>query len=174
MALWMADERPVPGPVDAYLRLFKLLPPSLRQIELNRLKQKGTGMRDGIYRIIFRGETNGQAIIGDGVLIFENGGVYGWDTAGVLYDGDYEYNEISGMADVKLKVTFPPNVKAVFGISNPYEWSIDVTATVKPMQQSGVIASRLRSGGISMPISLSCGAFPRQPEPRRIASDPNK
>jgi hypothetical protein len=48
VALWMADERQIPGPAEAYLRLFRLLPPNLRQIELNRLKEKGTSMRDGI------------------------------------------------------------------------------------------------------------------------------
>ena len=57
VALWMADERSIPGPVDAYLRLLRLLPLNLRQVELNRLKQKGTAMRDGMFGITFHWST---------------------------------------------------------------------------------------------------------------------
>lgn len=135
VTLWVAGERAIPGPVDAYVRLFQFLPPNLRQIELNRLKQKGSNMRDGIYGITFQG-TYGQ---GMGVLIFDSGRVYGTDEAAVRYDGEYIFEEASGLADVKIKVTYPPNVRAVQGISNPYEWSIDVTAKFDPRQNSGTL-----------------------------------
>jgi hypothetical protein len=135
VALWVADERAIPGPVDAYVRLLRLLPPNLRQIELNRLKQKGTNMRDGMFGITFQGR-HGQGV---GVLIFDSGRVYGTDEAGVRYDGDYLFDEGSSLASVALKVTFPPNVRAVQGISNPYEWSIDVTTKFDPRQKSGAL-----------------------------------
>jgi DNA-binding transcriptional regulator YiaG len=138
IALWMADERQIPGPAEGYLRLFRLLPSNLRQIELNRLKAKGTSMRDGMFRIIFQGQTGSQKVVGMGVLIFENGRVYGSDTEAVRYDGTYVYNERSGLADVQIKVTFPPNVEAVFGISNPYEWAFDVTTSIDPKKDVGV------------------------------------
>jgi hypothetical protein len=146
VALWMADERQIPGPAEAYLRLFRLLPPNLRQIELNRLKEKGTSMRDGMFRIIFQGQTGSQQVVGVGVLIFENGRVYGSDTEAVRYDGTYVYNESSGLADLKIKVTFPPNVKAVFGISNPYEWAFDVTATIDPKKDAGAVQVKTSLG----------------------------
>src|ERR1700751_761213 len=92
VTLWMADERAIPGPADAYLRLLGLLPPNLRQVELSRLKQKGTGMRDGMFGITFQGQQGA----GMGVLIFDNGRVYGTDTEGVRYDGEYIFNELSG------------------------------------------------------------------------------
>ena len=133
VALWLADERTIPMTVNAYVRLFRLLPASLRQIELNRLKQKGTNMRDGMFGITFQGQ-HGR---GMGVLIFDSGRVYGTDEAAVRYDGDYVFDEATGLVDVKVKVTFPPNIKSVQGISNPYEWSIDVTAKFDPKQNSG-------------------------------------
>jgi hypothetical protein len=142
VALWMADERAIPGPVEAYVRLLQLLPPNLRQVELNRLKQKGTGMRDGMFGITFQGQQG----IGMGVLIFDNGRVYGTDTQGVRYDGEYLFNESSGLADVKIKVTFPPNVQAVFGISNPYEWAFDVTTIFNPNQNSGALSVKTSIG----------------------------
>jgi hypothetical protein len=142
VTLWIGDERPIPGPVIAYVRVMQLLPANLRQIELNRLKQKGTNMRDGMYGINFQGQQGA----GMGVLIFDNGRIYGTDTEGVRYDGEYLFNENTDMADVKIKVTFPPNVRAVFGISNPYEWAFDVTTSFNPKQNSGPLTVRTSVG----------------------------
>jgi hypothetical protein len=115
-------------------------------MELNRLKQKGTDMRDGMYGISFQGQHG----VGMGVLIFYNGRVYGTDTQGVRYDGEYIFSESSGLVDVKVKVTFPPNVQAVFGVSNPYEWAFDVTTNFNPKQNSGPLTVRTSLG---QPIS---------------------
>jgi len=142
VALWMGDERAIPGSAGAYLRLLRLIPPNLRQVELSRLKQKGTTMRDGFFGISF--QSNNDA--GMGVLIFDNGRVYGTDVAGVRYDGEYLFDEGSGLADIKIKVTFPPNVKAAFGIANPYEWSFDVRTSFNPKQNSGQLAVQTSIG----------------------------
>jgi hypothetical protein len=53
--------------------------------------------------------------------------------AKVQYDGDYLFNEKTGLAEVDLKVTFPPNVKSVFGLAHPYEWSIGVQTISIPV-----------------------------------------
>jgi hypothetical protein len=74
---------------------------------------------------------------GLGTLILENGRAYGADMFGVKFDGDYVYHEKSGLAQLRLKLTFPPNVEAVFGISNPYEWSVDVTTNLDPRKPVG-------------------------------------
>jgi hypothetical protein len=142
VALWMANDRAVPGPVESYLRVLRLLSPNLRQVELSRLIQRGTAMRDGMFGISFQGQQGA----GVGVLVFDNGRVYGTDSEGVRYDGEYLFNENSGLADVKLKVTFPPNVRAVFGIANPYEWAFDATTTFDPKQQSGALAVKTSLG----------------------------
>jgi hypothetical protein len=142
ITLWVAEQRSIPGPAEAYLRVLQLLPQNLRQVEFNRLKRKGTDMRDGMYGISFQGQQG----VGMGVLIFENGRVYGTDTQGVRYDGEYLYSESTGLADVKIKVTFPPNVRAVFGVSNPYEWAFDVTTSFNPKQNSGPLTVRSSVG----------------------------
>ena len=140
--LWMTDERAVPGPVESYLRLLQLLPIQLRQVELARLKQKGTNMRDGMFSITY----SGNAGSGSGTLVFDNGRVYGADTERGRYDGMYLFNETTGMAEVILKVTMPANVMSVFGISNPYEWSIDVTTTIDPTLDSGNVSVKSSLG----------------------------
>lgn len=131
VALWVGNDRPIPGPVIAYLRALALLPPNLLQIELSQLK--GGFMRDGMYRIRFQSRTDG----GDGVLVFDGGRVWGTDTGNARYDGEYVINQSTGKADMRLKVTFPANGMSVFGITNPYEWSIDVTTTLDPQRVQG-------------------------------------
>src|SRR6266478_4313578 len=133
VTLWMAEERSIPGPAEAYVRLLRLLPPNLRQVELNRLKQKGTAMRDGMFGITFQGQQGA----GMGLLVFDNGRVYGTDTQGVRYDGGYIFNELTDLTNVTVKITFPPNVKSVIGISNPYEWSFEGTTAFNPKLNSG-------------------------------------
>ncbi len=92
-------------------------------------------MRDGMYGIEFGyGGSHGM-----GALIFQEGRIFGVDAAGAKYDGDYVYDEKRSLANLKLKVTFPPNVRAVFGTVNPYEWSIDVTTSLNPKVEAGTL-----------------------------------
>jgi hypothetical protein len=70
----------------------------------------------------------------------------GTDTEGVRYDGEYIFDESTGLADVKAKVTFPPNVNAVFGVSNPYEWAFGITTRINPKQNSGAVAVKTSMG----------------------------
>ena len=140
--LWATDGRAIPGPAEGYLRLFQLLPMNLRQIELGRLKDRGTGMRDGMFGITF----HGQQGAGLGVLVFDAGRVYGTDSEGARYDGEYIFREDISCADVVVKVTYPANVLSVFGISNPYEWAIDVSTRFNPKQNAGPLEVKTSLG----------------------------
>lgn len=142
VTLWLAEERGIPGPTEAYLRVFRLLPPNLRQVELNRIREKGSTMRDGMYGITFQDQQGA----GMGVLVFDSGRVYGTDTEGVRYDGEYIFDERSGLANIKVKIVFPPNVKVVFGISNPYEWAFDVTTSFNPKLDAGALSVQTSLG----------------------------
>ncbi|MEN5081827.1 hypothetical protein ABE438_05025 [Bosea sp. TWI1241] len=142
--LWAMGERSVPGPVAAYLRLLSSLPINLRQVELARANEGMITMRNGMYGIEFavgvRPEEGGF-----GLLTFEDGMIYGVDVAGVRYDGSYSINA-AGQAEVALKITYPPNVRAVFGVSNPYEWSIDATAILDPKAEGGSVTVKTSLG----------------------------
>jgi hypothetical protein len=135
VTFWLAGKRPIPGPIAAFARLWRLLPERLRQIEIGRLR-KGPSVREGIYAIGFQ-SLNGGA--GMGTLIFNSGRIFGADIAGVKYDGLYLINEITGYVTATIKITFAPNVESIFGFSNPYEWAFDVTATFDPMQLTGAM-----------------------------------
>jgi hypothetical protein len=135
VALWMAGDRAIPGPAEAYARLIYSIPPSARQVELGRLKQKETTMRDGMYGIEYH--SNGGA--GIGVLVVDSGRVFGTDPLGGKYDGDYVYDDATGLADLRLKVTLPPNAMSIFGTSYPFEWSFDVATRFNPRLDSGEV-----------------------------------
>jgi hypothetical protein len=79
------------------------------------------------------------------------------------YDKDI-FNELSGVADAKVKVTLPANVKAVFAISNSYELAFDITTTFNPKQNSGMLELKLLSGSLFMPNTYFSGASLRPRE----------
>jgi hypothetical protein len=78
--------------------------------------------------------------------VFQDGRVMGADEAGVRYDGDYVYDEKRGIADIKLKVIYPADVESVFGVANPYEWSIDVMTSLRPKQEAGALKVKTSIG----------------------------
>src|ERR1700730_1145966 len=133
VSLWMVGDPAIPGPVEAYARLLQSVTPAQRQIELARLKERKTTMRDGMYGV----EYQSGAGAGAGVLILDSGRVYGADPYGGKYDGDYTYDEGTGLAELRLKLTFAANKPAVFGVRHPYEWSIDVTTRLNPRADTG-------------------------------------
>jgi hypothetical protein len=133
VTLWMVGERAVPGPVEAYAHLLRALTPAQRQVELARLKQRRTAMRDGFYGVEYS-STHGQ---GTCVLVFDNGRAFGADLWGGKYDGEYLFDEGTKLAELHIKVTFPPNGMSVLGVSHPYEWAIDLTTHLNPLADEG-------------------------------------
>jgi len=140
--LWMMEDRAIPGPAIAYARLLGSLPINLRQVELGRLTERGTGMRDGMFGITFQGQIGA----GMGTMIFDSGRVYGTDTERACYDGEYIFSEATKLVDVKVKVTMPPNVRAVFGTINNYEWAFHVTTSFDPKKDSGSLQVKTSIG----------------------------
>lgn len=103
-------------------------------------------MRDGMFAVNFQGPSGA----GTAVLVFEEGRVYGFDAMKVRYDGVYVFDERTGLVEATVKVTFPSNVLSVYGIMNPYEWSIDVTATFDPRTDDGPFTA---STSVGVPLT---------------------
>jgi hypothetical protein len=133
VALWLAGEGAIPASAADYARLVVGLPRHLQEVEFARLKARRRAMRDGMYGLSF--EYNGD--FGMGVLILDNGRAYGSDMGQVRYDGDYAVNESSGLTDLKLTITYPAGVPAIFGVTHPYEWSTDATTSLDPALLTG-------------------------------------
>ncbi len=92
-------------------------------------------MKNGMYLIHFAG-TNGD---GYATLTFQDGLVYGFDTGGGHYDGVARVSALSnGVVDVSLRVRMPPNVASVAGgISQPFEWVLNVTTKIDANAERG-------------------------------------
>lgn len=87
-------------------------------------------MREGMYGIDF---TTG-ADAGMGMFIFEGGRVFGADRGTARYDGSYEIDTATKRVQLRLRVTFPPDVMTVFGLEYPFEWSVDCEAALDPLK----------------------------------------
>jgi transcriptional regulator with XRE-family HTH domain len=138
MSTWLSGTRPVPGPVAAYLRLFANTPRAVQLAEVQRIDESESTMRDGVYSVSYFSSDTGQLLVGHGVVVFDSGKLYGGDTVGGRYDGDYEYYPASGKVAVRAALTFPANVPAVFGPALPYEWKVQAFATFDPLQDDQV------------------------------------
>ena len=99
-------------------------------------------MKDGLYQLEFAGR-NGAGI---GVLIFENGRVFGSDAGFGKYDGTYTMNPATKMADIKLRVEMPAGSESILGPAQPFSWNVDVETSLDPTRDSDVISVRTNLG----------------------------
>ncbi|MFA6020583.1 MAG: helix-turn-helix transcriptional regulator [Rhodospirillales bacterium] len=130
VSLWLAGEREIPGPVEAYLNLLSSLPKALFVKELARLKQEDTVMSDGMYGVEFIGNTGS----GVAVLVFSGGTVFGADSGKVQYDGTYQPSPTNiEKVDVHLHLTVPPNTQLVQGVPpQPMAYGFDIDCSLAP------------------------------------------
>ncbi|UXR90898.1 hypothetical protein [Agrobacterium tumefaciens] len=135
VSLWLNGDRAIPGPAEAYLKLFASLSSEQQASEINEAKQEKVAMKDGMYAIEYEG-SNGQ---GMGVLIFDNGKVFGSDVGFGKYDGAYTMNVNSKRADIRLRVEMPAGSASIFGPPQPFSWNIEVTTSIDPAKDTDVI-----------------------------------
>jgi hypothetical protein len=146
VSIWLSGARPVPGPVEAYLRLFTSATAEARLAEVQRTPASDTTMRDGMYSVEYYSKDGGPTLAGYGFVIFEAGSLFGGDPAGGSYNGSYTFNAATRMVTVRVKVTFPPNGQSVFGVTLPYEWSVEGEATFDSTQNPGSAVLFLADG----------------------------
>ncbi len=89
-------------------------------------------MKDGMYKIDYAGNTGS----GYATLIFESGRIYGADVAHGQYDGHYEANPTTGLVDTSVRVLMPANTPSVIGLVQPFDWTLDVKASMNPARDS--------------------------------------
>ncbi|HEY1682119.1 MAG TPA: hypothetical protein VGF98_10820 [Candidatus Tumulicola sp.] len=90
-----------------------------------------------MYAVSYQNET--ATNYGYATVILENGRIHGADVLGSKYDGNYAFDETVARAEVHLKVTFPPNVAAVFAPAQPFEWSVDMSTYMDPEFDRGFL-----------------------------------
>ena len=124
---WLADEaEPIPGPVEAYIRVFEGASQQLREMEIAMAKIGMSQFRDGMYRVSMTGAQG----FGIAVLVFDAGRVTGADQGGVLYDGFYEFQLSTNRTVAKLRVTVPPGTYLVTGVTPPKGAMFDIVVEI--------------------------------------------
>lgn len=123
---WLAETRSIPGPVNAFIKLFESLPPSLQEREFSQFKKGNTEM-EGMYTVEFAGSGgNGSAS-----LIFKDGLVYGFDGGRASYDGRCRPSEKPGMTIIEVSVKMPAGIPSVIrGLIHPFDWSVSAKAEI--------------------------------------------
>lgn len=93
-------------------------------------------MRNGLYLITF------QAIAGsgEGVLIVEDGLVYGSDSGGGKYDGTCDIDPATGLARLRLHCEMPANQPSVLGPIHPFPWAVNIEAFLDPRTDQGSVS----------------------------------
>lgn len=142
VSLWMTGARGIPGPVSAYVQLLVSLPPGMRQAELSRHTKDLKTMKDGMYLIGFTGRSG----TGHGMLIFDGGRIYGADVSKGKYDGEYIFNEKTGLVDVSLRVEMPAGVESVVGMIQRFDWILEVFTEFDPAKDCGELRVRTNLG----------------------------
>ncbi len=83
-------------------------------------------MKEGFYSMTYTGQIGS----GFGMVILDTGIIVGADILGGTYDGEYAYNEKTGMLDGKIKMTIPAGVSLVTGappMPNPHTQEFSVS-----------------------------------------------
>lgn len=142
ISMWLTGERSIPGPAEAYINLFSKLSPSQQELEIQKSEVEKLTMKDGLYQLEFAGP-NGA---GYGVLIFDNGRVYGSDVGLGKWDGSYKMNPITKRAEIELTVQMPAGSESVLGPAQPFRWNVDVRATMDPSVDVGYIDAQTNLG----------------------------
>ncbi|MGF0540749.1 hypothetical protein ACQQ2Q_22390 [Agrobacterium sp. ES01] len=144
VAQWLSEARSIPGPVNAFLKLFDSLPPSLQQRQLFEIK-KGSSEMEGMYVIEFAGSA-GQ---GGATLTFKNGAVYGFDLGGGIYDGRYGPSSRPGMTQVEVAVKMPAGQPSVIrGIVQPFDWTVLAAAEIPTNCREATVAVTTNMGEV--------------------------
>jgi transcriptional regulator with XRE-family HTH domain len=129
VSMWATGETPVPGPVLAYLRVLQALPAEALAAELNQLDGRNQMLDEGIYHVVYKGETNDE---GAATLVLRNGKISGTDIAGGSFDGTYVFDPATGLNTVMLAMRVPPGVELVTGLSSgPFGATVPILANLK-------------------------------------------
>ncbi len=99
-------------------------------------------MKDGMYTI----EYVGTAGSGHCTLVFDGGRIYGVDPMGGKYDGQYRFNQDTGLVDATIRVEMPGGVPSVVGIQQPFDWILEVSAEMNPDLDEGHISAQTNLG----------------------------
>lgn len=130
VSLWATGETQLPGPVAAYLRVLQLLPADVLGEELRRVNGRSRMLDEGLYNLEYRAEYLGESDSGTALAVLRNGKILGSDRHGGVFMGSYEYDAMTGLNAVHLRMHVPPDGMLVTGFAaGPDGATVDVVGS---------------------------------------------
>lgn len=154
VSLWASGDRPLPGPVQGYLRLLALLPSEVRAREFQRLEGRNNMLDDGVYSLDYRGESNGESAVGDALAVLRNGRILGSDRLGGTFTGSYDFDAETDANTLHVRLAVPPGGTLVNGFSaGPNGASIEIVG--KFDRAAPVSKTSIEIGGKPVEVQLT-------------------
>jgi len=106
---WARGGVSVPGTVLAYLRVLEVLPPELLAKEFNRLEGRRRMFDEGIYSLTYRAGDCDQSYDETALAVLRKGKILGSDRRGGLFTGSYEYDAVTQLNRMHVRLQVPPD-----------------------------------------------------------------
>jgi transcriptional regulator with XRE-family HTH domain len=154
VSVWATGDTAIPGPVTAYLGLLQNSAPGVVRSELRRLEGRPLMLDEGIYGLKYTSGVNGDAESGNGLAVLRNGKILGSDRLGGVFGGSYEYDPVTKVNRVHVRLEMPPGGTLVTGFSSgPEGATIDVVASIG--RAAPVSSAVVEVGGQPLEIELT-------------------
>ncbi|MDX2258709.1 MAG: hypothetical protein NW205_07285 [Hyphomicrobiaceae bacterium] len=130
VSLWATGEKALPGPVCAYLRLIRDMPPDALARELRRVAGRAKMLDEGLYSLSYG--VPGGAKSDTALAVLRNGKVLGSDRLGGVFSGTYEFDAVEEINRLHVRLKMPPRGTLVTGhVSGSQGEVIDILAAVE-------------------------------------------
>lgn len=106
---WATGDVSLPGPVAAYLRVLEVLSPELLAEEFSRLEGRKRMFDEGIYSLTCRAKDCAPSASETSLAVLRNGKILGSDRQGGLFTGSYEYDAVTQLNKMHVRLQVPPN-----------------------------------------------------------------
>ncbi|MDX2307866.1 MAG: hypothetical protein NW216_06495 [Hyphomicrobium sp.] len=116
VSMWATGDAPVPGPVDAYLRVLENSGPDTVASELGRLKGRHKAFDEGIYMLSYADPNAKGHAGGDALAVLRAGRIIGSDRWGGLFEGSYRFDSVHEANHFHVRIKVPPEGELVNGI----------------------------------------------------------
>jgi transcriptional regulator with XRE-family HTH domain len=145
VSTWATGQAEVPGPVTAYLRVLNLLTERQMEREMGLLMADLVANIEGTYRFDY--EFEGR--FGTGIALLEGGKILGEDIGDATYNGEYQYNRLTGKIEIAVSMKIPAGGQLVTGLAVtndghrlPLAFAIAVPAKGSPSQVAVEVAGK--------------------------------
>lgn len=160
VSLWATGGAPLPGPVEAYLRVIEMLTPQQRREELRRVQGREKMFDEGLYSLRYAGRDGELTSADDALAVLRNGKILGSDRYGGLFTGSYEFDPANETNNMHVRLQIPPDGVLVNGFdAGPEGATIDIVGAFE--RAAPVSTTTVDIGGRPIDLHLTyLGAIP--------------